>query len=115
MGFMVLDPNNDRGHQIDVIPEKDQGYQAVRIFGKDNRIEQHLQSDCQPQIASMGNAIAVFLAARLMIISPRLFLIPDAAVLTTFGIAGTLVSLMMGTPWKAIRSRNYNVGYTASK
>jgi len=50
-----------------------------------------------------------------MIISPRLFLIPDAAVLATFGIAGTLVSLMMGTPWKAIRSRNYNVGYTASK
>jgi hypothetical protein len=35
MGFMVLDPNNDRGHQIDVIPEKGQEYQAVRIFGKD--------------------------------------------------------------------------------
>ena len=34
-GFMVLDPNNDRGHQIDVIPEKGQEYQAVRIFGKD--------------------------------------------------------------------------------
>jgi len=32
---MVLDPNNDRGHQIDVIPEKGQEYQAVRIFGKD--------------------------------------------------------------------------------
>jgi len=37
MGFMVLDPNNDRGHQIDVIPEKGQEYQAVRIFGKDIR------------------------------------------------------------------------------
>ena len=39
MGFMVLDPlrqNNDRGHQIDVTPEKGQEYQAVRIFGKDN-------------------------------------------------------------------------------
>jgi hypothetical protein len=35
MGFMVLDPNNDRGHQIDVTPEKGQEYQAVRIFGKD--------------------------------------------------------------------------------
>jgi len=36
MGCMVLDPNNDRGHQIDVTPEKGQEYQAVRIFGKDN-------------------------------------------------------------------------------
>jgi hypothetical protein len=50
-----------------------------------------------------------------MIISPRLCLISAAAVLATFGIAGTLVSLMMGTPWKAKRPRNYNVGYTASK
>jgi len=32
MVFMVLDPNNDRGHQIDVIAEKGQEYQAVRIF-----------------------------------------------------------------------------------
>ena len=38
MGFMILDPNNDRGHQIDVIPEKGQEYQAVRIFGKDRAI-----------------------------------------------------------------------------
>ena len=36
MGFMVLDPNNDRGHQIDGVSEKGQEYQAVRIFGKDN-------------------------------------------------------------------------------
>jgi hypothetical protein len=36
MGFMVLDPNNDRGHKIDVIPEKGQEYQAAPIFGKDN-------------------------------------------------------------------------------
>jgi hypothetical protein len=36
MGFIVLDPNNDRGHKIDVTPEKGQEYQAVRIFGKDN-------------------------------------------------------------------------------
>lgn len=50
-------------------------------------------------IASLGSAIAVFLAARLMTLSHRLFLIPDAAGLATFGIAGTLVSLMMGTPW----------------
>jgi hypothetical protein len=38
MGFMVLDPNNDRGHQIDVIPEKGQEYQAVPIFGKDKTV-----------------------------------------------------------------------------
>jgi len=50
-------------------------------------------------IASLGSAIAVFLAARLMPLSHRLFLIPDAAGLATFGIAGTLVSLMMGIPW----------------
>jgi hypothetical protein len=35
MGFMVLDPDNDRGHQIDGVSEKGQEYQAVRIFGKD--------------------------------------------------------------------------------
>jgi len=50
-------------------------------------------------IVSMASAIAVFLAARLTIISHKLFLIPDAAGLATFGIAGTLVSLMAGTPW----------------
>jgi hypothetical protein len=32
MGFMVLDPNNDRGNQIDGAAEKGQEYQAVRIF-----------------------------------------------------------------------------------
>lgn len=50
-------------------------------------------------IVSMASAIAVFLTARLTIISHKLFLIPDAAGLATFGIAGTLVSLMAGTPW----------------
>lgn len=50
-------------------------------------------------IASLGSAIIIFLGARLLVISPRLFLIPDAAGLATFGIAGTLVSLMADTPW----------------
>jgi len=36
MGFMALDPNNDRGHQIDGASEKGQEYQAVRIFGMDS-------------------------------------------------------------------------------
>lgn len=50
-------------------------------------------------IASLGSAFVIFIAARLVKISPRLFLIPDAAGLASFGIAGTLVSLLSGTPW----------------
>jgi len=49
--------------------------------------------------ASLGSAIVIFVTARLIVISPRFFLIPDAAGLATFGIAGTLVSLMVGAPW----------------
>ena len=50
-------------------------------------------------IASLGSAIAIFITARLIVISPRFFLVADAAGLATFGIAGTLVSLMVGAPW----------------
>ncbi len=50
-------------------------------------------------IASLGSAVVIFITARLMVISPRFFLIPDAAGLATFGIAGTLASLMVGAPW----------------
>jgi len=50
-------------------------------------------------IASVGSALVIFLSARLVTMSPRLFLIPDAAGLATFGVAGTLVSLMVGAPW----------------
>ncbi len=50
-------------------------------------------------IASLCSAIAVFIAARLMVIPKRFFLVADAAGLATFAIAGTLVSLMLGTPW----------------
>lgn len=50
-------------------------------------------------IASLGSAIAMFLTARLIVIAPRFFLIPDAAGLATFAVAGTLVSLMVGAPW----------------
>jgi len=49
--------------------------------------------------ASLGSAIVMFIIARLVVISPRFFLIPDAAGLATFAIAGTLVSIMMDTPW----------------
>ena len=50
-------------------------------------------------IVSLVSAIIIFIIARLKIISPKFFLIPDAAGLATFGIAGTLVSLMVGAPW----------------
>ena len=49
--------------------------------------------------ASLGSAIIIFVTARLIAIPPRFFLIPDAAGLASFGIAGTLVSLMVGAPW----------------
>ncbi|MDH5693541.1 MAG: trimeric intracellular cation channel family protein [Gammaproteobacteria bacterium] len=50
-------------------------------------------------IASLLSAMLMFIAARLIVISPRFFLLPDAAGLATFSIAGTLVSLMVGAPW----------------
>ena len=50
-------------------------------------------------VASLGSAVIMFIVARLVAIPQKLFLIPDAAGLATFGVAGTLVSLMLGTPW----------------
>ena len=50
-------------------------------------------------IASFCSAIAIFITARLLVIPPKYFLVADAAGLATFGIAGTLVSLMVGAPW----------------
>ena len=50
-------------------------------------------------IVSLGSAFFVFLMARIVVIPVKLFLIPDVAGLATFGIAGTLLSLMVGTPW----------------
>jgi len=50
-------------------------------------------------IASLASATSIFVAARLWVINPKVFLIADAAGLATFGIAGTLVSLMAGAPW----------------
>lgn len=49
--------------------------------------------------ASLVSAIVIFIVARLIAIPPKLFLVADAAGLATFGIAGTLVSLMVGAPW----------------
>ena len=47
-------------------------------------------------IASLASAIVIFIAARLIRVSPKFFLVADAAGLATFAIAGTLVSLMFG-------------------
>ena len=49
-------------------------------------------------IASLGSAVAIFIFARLVVVQPNVFLVADAAGLATFGIAGTLVSLMVGAP-----------------
>ncbi len=49
-------------------------------------------------IASIASAVVMFLMARLVHISSKRFLIADAAGLATFGVAGTLVSLMAGAP-----------------
>jgi len=50
-------------------------------------------------IASVSSAIIIFITARLIAIPPKFFLIPDAAGLAAFAIAGTLVSKMVGAPW----------------
>ena len=49
-------------------------------------------------MASFTSAIFIFITARLIIVPPKFFLVADAAGLATFGIAGTLVSLMIGVP-----------------
>lgn len=49
-------------------------------------------------IASFASAVIIFIAARMIKITPKYFLVADAAGLATFAIAGTLVSLMMGVP-----------------
>ena len=49
-------------------------------------------------IASLGSAIVIFIAARLIMVPPKFFLVADAAGLATFGVAGTRVSLMVGAP-----------------
>lgn len=49
-------------------------------------------------IASLGSAVVIFIVARLFVVPPRIFLVADAAGLATFGIAGTMVSPMVGVP-----------------
>lgn len=49
-------------------------------------------------IASLGSAVGIFVLARLVAVPPRFFLVADAAGLATFGVAGTLVSLMFDAP-----------------
>lgn len=49
-------------------------------------------------IASIASAALMFFIARVFKISHKHFLIADAAGLTTFGVAGTLVALIAGVP-----------------
>jgi uncharacterized membrane protein YeiH len=49
-------------------------------------------------MASIASAVAIFFVARVLKISPKHFLIADAAGLATFSVAGTLVSLIVGAP-----------------
>jgi len=49
-------------------------------------------------IASLASAVAIFVAARFIVIPRKYFLIADAAGLATFAVAGTLVALMLGIP-----------------
>jgi uncharacterized membrane protein YeiH len=50
-------------------------------------------------IASLSSAIVIFVGARVVSISSKFFLIPDAAGLAAFSVAGTMVSLVAGAPW----------------
>lgn len=49
-------------------------------------------------IASFVSAVVIFIAARLIIVPRKYFLVADAAGLAAFGVAGTLASLMVGAP-----------------
>ncbi|MDB3971929.1 trimeric intracellular cation channel family protein [Candidatus Thioglobus sp.] len=50
-------------------------------------------------IVSLTSAVVIFIGARSLSISSKFFLIPDAAGLAAFSIAGTMVALMAGAPW----------------
>lgn len=49
-------------------------------------------------IVSIVSAVTIFIVARRVVISPKYFLVADAAGLATFGVAGTLVALVVGVP-----------------
>lgn len=50
-------------------------------------------------IASLASAVIIFFLARVRRITADAFLVPDAAGLAAFGVAGTLAALMAGAPW----------------
>ncbi len=50
-------------------------------------------------LASVLSAFIIFLMARFIVISPRFFLVADAAGLAAFAVSGTLVALMLEVPW----------------
>ena len=50
-------------------------------------------------ICALLAALATFFLARVFVLPPRLFLIPDAAGLALFTITGTKAALLWGAPW----------------
>ena len=50
-------------------------------------------------LCALGAACVTFFLARVLVLPPRLFLIPDAAGLALFTVLGTKVSLVWGAPW----------------
>ncbi len=50
-------------------------------------------------LASVLSAFFIFLVARFIVISPRFFLVADAAGLAAFAVSGTLVALLLEVPW----------------
>ncbi|WP_295428221.1 TRIC cation channel family protein [uncultured Thiodictyon sp.] len=50
-------------------------------------------------ICAVSAALVTFFLARAFVLPPRLFLIPDAAGLALFSVAGTKAALVCGAPW----------------
>ena len=50
-------------------------------------------------IASLSSALLIFVLARFIAFSTKYMLVADAGGLATFGIAGTLVALILGAPY----------------
>lgn len=50
-------------------------------------------------ITSAISSLVIFFAARMVVLSPKSFLIPDALGLAVFSVIGTVASLMLGSPW----------------
>jgi uncharacterized membrane protein YeiH len=50
-------------------------------------------------ICALSAALATFFLARVFVLPPRLFLLPDAAGLALFTVTGTKAAIVWGAPW----------------